>query len=289
MADDGGCHDCICIQLDCCVNEFFGRAGCAEVMHFDAVFFNAAVLNVDDLTKTDRVLVFTDGCGNDLHRTTFDIGTDNVIAQNIGFLGNDKGINIDCERNFALDFDAGAFLRMHDFTADNFAFDKIHALCTFKCSRFRNGLGCGEEHGEHDSTVCKPFHFRTNLLAACNEIFDFFHTDMAVVGFVQFINIDDLFGAFKRAAADECGGIVDKIGIVLLNVVVAVVCGDGSHVVSFALENCSGTDAAVDFSCNAVAVALGVNAAVNEEAFFNGVEIAAEFKHFFHEEDRSFL
>lgn len=72
--------------------------------------------------------------GNDLHRTTFDIGTDNVIAQNIGFLGNDKGINIDCERNFALDLDAGAFLRMHDFTADNFAFDKIHALCTFKCS-----------------------------------------------------------------------------------------------------------------------------------------------------------
>ena len=178
---------------------------------------------------------------------------------------------------------------MHDFTADNFAFDKIHALCTFKCSRFRNGLGCREEHGEHDSAVCKPFHFRTNLLAACNEIFDFFHTDMAVVGFVQFINIDDLFGTFKRAAADECGGIVDKIGIVLLNVVVAVVCGDGSHVVSFALENCSGTDAAVDFSCNAVAVALGVNAAVNEEAFFNGVEIAAEFKHFFHEEDRSFL
>lgn len=115
--------------------------------------------------------------------------------------------------NFALDFDAGAFLRMHDFTADNFAFDKIHALCTFKCSRFRNGLGCGEEHSEHDSAVCKPFHFRTNLLAACNEIFDFFHTDMAVVGFVQFINIDDLFGTFKRAAADECGGIVDKIGI----------------------------------------------------------------------------
>lgn len=24
MADDGGCHDCICIQLDCCVNEFSG-------------------------------------------------------------------------------------------------------------------------------------------------------------------------------------------------------------------------------------------------------------------------
>ena len=73
MADDGGCHDGICIQFDCCVNEFFGRAGCAEVMHFDAVFFNAAVLNVDDLTKTDRMLVFTDGCGNDLHRTTFEM------------------------------------------------------------------------------------------------------------------------------------------------------------------------------------------------------------------------
>ena len=27
-------------------------------MHFDAVFFNTAVLNVDDLTKADRVLPF---------------------------------------------------------------------------------------------------------------------------------------------------------------------------------------------------------------------------------------
>ena len=66
-------------------------------------------------------------------------------------------------------------------------------------------------------------------------------------------------------------------------------CSDGSHIILIALEDGACADAAVDLPCNAVPVAFRVDTAVNKETFLNGIEITAEFKHLFHEENGTFL
>ena len=80
------------------------------------------MLNIDNLTKTDRMLILADGRSNDLHRATLDICSDNIIGEHIGLLGDDEGININREGNFTLNLDTCAVLGRHDLAAYDFTF-----------------------------------------------------------------------------------------------------------------------------------------------------------------------
>ena len=60
VADDGGGEHRIRIELDRRVHELLRRDGSAEIMHLNAVFFDAAVLDVDDFAQTDGMFVFAD-------------------------------------------------------------------------------------------------------------------------------------------------------------------------------------------------------------------------------------
>ena len=122
MAYDSGSHDNICIKLNSSVYKLFGRTGCTEIMNLHTILFNSAMLNINDLTKTDGMLILTDGRSNDLHRATLDICADNIIGEHIGFLGDDEGININRKGNFTLNFDTGAVLGRHDLAAYDFTF-----------------------------------------------------------------------------------------------------------------------------------------------------------------------
>ena len=99
----------------------------------------------------------------------------------------------------------------------------------------------------------------------------------------------DLIGAFEGTSADQLRRIGNRFRIVLRNVIVAVVRGNGRTVILCTLEYRTDADAAVDLSGNTVAVALGEHSAVDEEAFFDGIEVSAELLHVFEEQNGTFF
>ena len=50
VRDHHGGQHCIRVELDCRANEFFRRNRRTQIVHHDAVFLDAAVLDVDDLS-----------------------------------------------------------------------------------------------------------------------------------------------------------------------------------------------------------------------------------------------
>ena len=60
VGNDCGSEDRLCIFFDTSVNHLFYRYGSAEVYAFDTPFFDTAVLDIDDLSHTYGVFVFTD-------------------------------------------------------------------------------------------------------------------------------------------------------------------------------------------------------------------------------------
>ncbi|MPM87247.1 hypothetical protein SDC9_134342 [bioreactor metagenome] len=144
-----------------------------------------------------------------------------------------------------------------------------------------------EAERQHYGSVRQPLHFGANLLCVrLGKLLDALHAEIHVVVFVQLVDIDDLFRLFERAAADQCGR-VGGVAAVLCNIVVTVMRGDGRHIVRFALDDRSRSYAAVGFTDDAVAIALGEQSAVYEHAALDCCEIAALFGHLFEEEHRA--
>ncbi len=61
--------------------------------------------------------------------------------------------------------------------------------------------------------------------------------------------------------------------------------GDGCEIVVGTLEQAIRSDAAIEFTCNPVALAIGIFGTVDEESLFNGAKIAADLKHLLQKEN----
>ncbi|MPM26664.1 hypothetical protein SDC9_73168 [bioreactor metagenome] len=76
----GGKHR-VRVELDRRANQFFRRNGGAKIVHLDAVFLDAAVLDVDDLPQPHRVLVLADGAADNAHWSLLDCLSQFIIAE----------------------------------------------------------------------------------------------------------------------------------------------------------------------------------------------------------------
>ena len=287
MADDGGGEHCVRIELDRRVHELLRRDGGAEVMHLDAVLLDAAVLDVDDLAEADGVFILAHRAAHDAHRPALDVRADLIVAHDVRLLGNDELVDLNRKGNLALELDARAFRAVHDLLGNDLAVRQVHAPAALERRRFRDVLFRGEEHREHHGAVRKPFHLGADhLCTGLRELLHVRHAHVAVVLLIQLVDVDDLLRALQRAAADEVGRIRRAV---LGDVVVAIVRGDGRHVVRLALIDRACADAACKLAGDTVAVALRVDAAVHEHAGFDRREVAALLDHLLHEEDRALL
>ena len=124
VGNDCGSEDRLCIFFDTSVNHLFYRYGSAEVYAFDTPFFDTAVLDIDDLSHTYGVFVFTDCTADNLHVfVSFEFIIKLFVCQIMWLRWNFKSCQVDIEVHSALQFDSGTFRILHHFRRDNF---RIH-------------------------------------------------------------------------------------------------------------------------------------------------------------------
>ena len=111
---------------------------------------------------------------------------------------------------------------------------------------------------------------------------------MNVVFIVQFVDVDDLVRIFKGTAADQ-GRRIFRVSAILGHVVIAVVGGNGSHVILIPFVDVAEAYSAFDLSGDAVSVSFRILGGIHEEPFFYRFEITPYFQDFFHEQASSFL
>ena len=209
------------------------------------------------------------------------------IRQILRRLGYFEGFDVYVEIHLTLELYPAAFGFLKHFAVDDFRFLKTQASSDFQSRSLGRAFVGGNAHGEHDDSVSAPLHLGT-YGAAVSVLGNLFEPVGYAVGLVQLVDIDDLAPVFEGAAAYEGRRIV-RVSAVLGNVVVAVVSGDGSHVILVSFVDRSYAEASFYLSGDAVSVALRIFAGVYEEAVLNRLEVAAVFDDLFHEQTRSFL
>ena len=285
MGNDGGSEDRFSVHFDGSVNQLLNRYGGAEVVDFNAPLLDAAVLDVDDLAQAYGVLVFTDGTADDDQRMRFDVITEFLVGEVMRFRRNDQIVNVDVEVDLALHFDTGTFSFLHDFAGDDFRIDEAEFLTDLDSDDFGGTAVSRDHHGDHDGAVSRPFHLGLDQVGV-TILPCLFQSGVDVV-LVEFVDEDDLAAVFEGAAADQCGRVLG-VAAVLLNVVVAEVCSDRSHVVLISLVDEAVADTTVDLTGNTVTVTSRVFSGVDEEAFFDSLEVTTDFEDLFHEQGRLF-
>ncbi len=80
MADDGAGEDRLCIRLYGRIHQFFHGHRGAKIDAFNAIFLDAAMLDVNDFPKPYRMLIVAQGSSHNLHRIRFNVLTDLLIT-----------------------------------------------------------------------------------------------------------------------------------------------------------------------------------------------------------------
>ena len=234
------------------------------------------------------MLIFTDGAADYAHGFLLDGGAQRVLVQHNRFSRNHEGFHVDIKIDLAFEFNARALRAMQNLTRNDRDIPEPHLSRAFDGSRLGDLLLRRKAHREHHGAVREPFHLRAHPFCVwlCKVLYRV-HPQVYVVLIVQLVDKDNLLRLFERTTADELRWIL-WICAILRNIVLAIMRGNGRHVVRLALDDCTRTDAAVDFSRNAVAVALREASAVDKHAAFHRSKIAAFVKHFFQKQHRTF-
>ena len=270
VADDRGDQDRLGAGLDGGVHQLAHGHGGAEVVVLDAVFLDAAVLDVQDLAQAHRMLILAYRASHDAQSDLLDRIPQFLLGQDDLLLGDLQRGLVDIEGHLALHLHEAAFGGVHDHGVDDLGIEETHLLGHLLGVDRGDVLVLGHEELDEHRAIPGPFGLgldhvalpvRQGLLQAL----------VAVVLGVQLVDEDDLFGLAEGASADGVAGLLDSCG----QMVVPEVITDGGEVVRIPQHEGTRAHAALAVARDAVAVAFGILGAVHEETLFDSGEVAA--------------
>ncbi len=202
MTDNRGNKDRLGASLNGGIDQFAEGHGGTQVMVFDAVFFDPAVLDIQNLTQTNTVFVFADSSRDDRQAGLFYRCSQDLLIQDNLLLRDLQVGQFNIKSHFPFNLNEAALCRVHDLDVDNLGVDQTELFRHFNPVRPGEILRQGNEELGQDGTVTRPLRFRFDL-AAFTILVGFLQALFAIVLRIEFIDIGDFFGLTQGATANR--------------------------------------------------------------------------------------
>ncbi len=132
-------------------------------MTFNSVSFNSTMLDINNLSYPNWMLIFSNCCSNYSKRFFINICSYFIIWHFFWFWRYYKFTCIYAKVYLSFYFYSCPLCCLHNFFMNYFTVMKIHSFSNFKGSKFCCTDICWQEHCKMNNSISQPFHFWFNM------------------------------------------------------------------------------------------------------------------------------